>query len=320
MAAQEVVRRKVENQHRPADVIARLIENQEQILNLVATFCEVDPRSFLLPSPQEFSDTSAKQRAEFFLRVHQQKQKEKSEKFQKGLERVTKHYAPKHSEVYMDHWLFSKHLTLPMEAWTQQDLGLLEKVGVTEPVRGTFSFPFVSEQFASKLYEELMHYEETSRNTNGLIPLYRRHDNNFGSLEHCGFQPFMTNVESVWRKFLANLLPGYENAVVTHAFLVRNTVEGDETVASFKIHRDTSDLTFNLCLHASEGFEGSTVGFYTPAANAEESDAPPTEVERVYTHVHKLGHAVVHDGTQWHKTDGIKKGVRASLIIWARRQ
>jgi len=118
---------------------------------------------------------------------------------------------------------------------------------------------------------------------------------------------------------LARFMPEKGNCEVYHAFLTRNWV-GRDANANFKTHRDKSDLTFNICLHASEGFEGSTVGFFVPQSGVGVGDITPEDPrDRVYTHTHRVGLAVMHDGAQWHRTDPITKGVRASLIIWARR-
>ena len=40
--------------------------------------------------------------------------------------------------------------------------------------------------------------------------------------------------------------------------------------------------------------------------------------DRVYTHEHSVGRAVMHDGKQFHRTDPITRGTRGSLIVWAR--
>ena len=61
-----------------------------------------------------------------------------------------------------------------------------------------------------------------------------------------------------------------------HAFVTRNFVGRDQN-ATFKMHCDKSDLTFNLCLHASEDFEGSTVGFYS-GKGKELGEVPDTDL------------------------------------------
>lgn len=95
---------------------------------------------------------------------------------------------------------------------------------------------------------------------------------------------------------------------------------GRESNATFKMHCDKSALTINVCLHASPDMQGSTVGFYVNPTPSAVNGAPPSDPEdRVHTHTHAVGHAVVHDGLQWHKTHPILRGTRGSLIIWARR-
>ena len=68
------------------------------------------------------------------------------------------------------------------------------------------------------------------------------------------------------------------------------------------MHRDKSQLTINVCLHASEDVAGSTVGFYETQPDGIQPVDPD---HRIYTHIHSVGAAVVHDGRQWHKTDPI---------------
>ena len=53
--------------------------------------------------------------------------------------------------------------------------------------------------------------------------------------------------------------------------------------------------------------EGSTVGFFE--APAEPGVVPGEELRR-YTLVHAVGHAVMHDGKAWHRTDPITRGTR----------
>ena len=132
----------------------------------------------------------------------------------------------------------------------------------------------------------------------------------------------LSAVEHVFQPLVAQLMPGKGRCDVYHAFLTRNWVGRDEN-ATFKIHCDKSDLTFNICLHASPGFEGSTVAFYRDALTGASDGRPagvyqPTEDDRVFTYTHEVGRAVMHDGSQWHKTDHITSGTRASLIVWAR--
>ena len=111
-------------------------------------------------------------------------------------------------------------------------------------------------------------------------------------------------------------MPEVGSFEVYHAFVTRNYVGRDEN-ATFKIHRDKSDLTFNICLHASDGFEGSTVAFYCNDA-LEPGSQPQEPEDRCYTHVHEVGRCVFHNGNHWHKTDAITRGTRGSLIAWAR--
>jgi hypothetical protein len=88
--------------------------------------------------------------------------------------------------------------------------------------------------------------------------------------------------------------------------------------ATFKLHCDKSDLTFNVCLHATEDLQGSSVGFYRPADEESPGGDEDEEARRVLTYTHSVGRCVMHSGRTWHKTDELVRGERASLIIWAR--
>lgn len=190
---------------------------------------------------------------------------------------------------------------------------------IYEPLPGTFVFPLLQPSVCSAIYAELEHYENVARHHPELsLPLHIRHDGNLGQLESCGFEPLLKAIEKIWQPLVRELMPTKGDCEVYHAFLTRNWVDRDEN-ATFKRHCDKSDLTFNICLHASEGFEGSTVGFFRDPDGVGSAGRTPTEEERIYTHTHRVGYAVMHDGSQWHVTDPITKGTRASLIVWARR-
>jgi hypothetical protein len=190
---------------------------------------------------------------------------------------------------------------------------------IYEPLPGTFVFPLLSPSLSAAIYAELEHYETTARTQPELsLPLHVRHDGNLGQLESCGFEPLLKAIEKIWQSLVRELMPLKGECEVYHAFLTRNWVDRDEN-ATFKRHCDKSDLTFNICLQASEGFQGSTVGFFSDPDGLGSAGRTPVEDDRVYTHRHRIGHAVMHDGSQWHVTDPITKGTRASLIVWARR-
>jgi len=42
----------------------------------------------------------------------------------------------------------------------------------------------------------------------------------------------------------------------------------------------------------------------------------PDQADAVYTHVHRVGVAVLHSGRSWHCTNPIEQGERGSLIVW----
>lgn len=195
--------------------------------------------------------------------------------------------------------------------------GVSDNSSITEPLPGAFTFPLLSQSYCRAIYQELLHYEKTALERPELgLPLHVRHDGNFGSLQDCGFRPLLQAVEAVFQPLVRSLMPNKGHCEVYHAFLTRNYVSRDENT-KFKVHCDKSDLTFNICLQASDEMEGSTVGFYSDPSGVP-GGTVPTNADRVYTYRHQVGHAVMHDGRQWHKTDPITCGTRSSLIVWAR--
>ncbi|CAN0101833.1 unnamed protein product, partial [Heterosigma akashiwo] len=204
------------------------------------------------------------------------------------------------------------------------------------PVPGTWTLPLLSPAFCAAVSDELQHYEQLARAAaaggggEGRLPLPLRHDGNLGALQDVGFAPLLAALGRLLGPLLPRLGlvgPG-ARAEVHHAFVTRNW-PGREENATFKVHRDRSDLTINVCLQASDDLEGSTVGLYRdPSANPDSRDSlsrretagilVPSEEDRVYTFTHAVGKALIHSGSQWHRTDPCTRGTRASLIAWAR--
>ena len=138
------------------------------------------------------------------------------------------------------------------------------------------------------------------------------------ALQDCGFAPLLAALQEAAQSLIALVSPTPAGSAATeawdayHAFLVRNWVGRD---CDHKIHCDRSALTLNICLHASPDLVGSTVGFYYPGPDPAQA---PSESERAYTHVHRVGYAVAHSGQVWHKADMLTQGTRGSLIVWLR--
>ena len=321
-----------------------VVEEENPILVIAQLLCNAlgqdfsEARAALAPVNAEDALAQWRERnVELRQRFLKKSHAEREENATRGREAVAVHYEKaglrKHPEVYASSFpqaavlqprlvgdtqeVTSPDSTATMDGSRGQsgECGSLVVDGLKEPMPGVLHFPLLTEAHCAKLYDELQHYEATARAEPDLgLPLYVRHDGNFGALQDCGFAPLLQSVEEVLRKVVRQCLPSKGDCEVYHAFLTRNWV-GREENATFKIHCDKSDLTFNLCLHASSDFEGSTVGFYEAPMRDGET---PTEELRRHTLVHRVGHAAVHDGSAWHKTDPIIKGTRSSLIVWAR--
>jgi len=255
---------------------------------------------------------------------------------------IEQHYTPLHPDIYEERTIReackTTHLIKPFNLKKGQIL-------VEEPVKGVYVFPFLEEEFCARLWEEIHHYEKTAtKHPKWCLPLFVRHDGNIGDLQVCGFKTilkvFADASEVILQQYLnardsmdedRDEIDKQKHINFYHAFLTRNYV-GRESNATFKMHRDKSDLTLNICIHASHSFEGSTVGFYhrnkaetggsgrvtgKQQEQEQRSDETPQDDDRIYTYVHKVGFAVAHSGKSWHRTDPITNGTRGSLIAWA---
>ena len=154
---------------------------------------------------------------------------------------------------------------------------------VAEPLAGTFSFDLFTPDWCAMLWHELHHYKDVATKRPGLgLPLRIRHDGCVGELQSCGFAPALKAIERVFQPLVARHMPAKARCEVYHAFFTSNFVGRDE---QFKTHCDKSELTLNICLHASEDLQGSGVGFYrqSPAGDLKE-EVPREPQDRVYTH------------------------------------
>ena len=295
----------------PSPVVADL----EQIVAVLCAAMGKDAMETLAEVPDHATAVAAERRRQRTLRARclQAQTAHEAASRERGLAAIAEQYVPLHPSIYS--------ATAPLDL---APLPLSE--GVKEPIDGVLTFPLLSRSCCDRLWEEMHHYEAAAALSTSL-PLHVRHDGNLGRLEAIGFEPALRAIEAAIAPVLTARLRaehggdggaggGFE---VYHAFLTRNFV-GRASNATFKMHCDKSSLTINVCLHASEDLEGSTVGFYQLRQTDEPTSVPEDPTHRVYTHAHDIGTAVVHDGRQWHRTDPILKGTRGSLILWARKR
>jgi len=231
----------------------------------------------------------------------------------KGLAAIEKNYNPLHPEVY--------NIRESLAAIDNTSLTLTE---IDKPDQTVYSFPLAVPELCKKIMEEITHYEKQAITHSELeLPLHTRHDGNLGELENCGFLPLLEDILSASMPVINRQIAQEkqlsegdwsDHIEVSHAFLTRNHPTAEKT---FKIHQDKSDYTLNLCLHASNDLEGSTVGFYQERPSSEKlNHTQPEDNDRVFTYQHQLGTAAFHSGKVWHRTDAITQGSRASLILW----
>uniref|UniRef100_A0A0G4GH81 Fe2OG dioxygenase domain-containing protein n=1 Tax=Chromera velia CCMP2878 TaxID=1169474 RepID=A0A0G4GH81_9ALVE len=282
----------------------------------------------MIPGAEEAKTASITRNKILRSRVLKAETARKQELRLKGLSLLEQHYAPRHSFLYDPTEVCAAMFKTDTESSTENE----SAQSPAEISDGVFAFPLANSAFCKAVWEEIHHYEKFVRDHPDLgLPLHERHDGNLGNLQDCGFLPLLEAVEKGANR--AAEKAGRPPCRVYHAFLTRNFV-GREENAKFKVHCDRSAVTINLCVHASDDLQGSTVGFFLPKGRRgravaspkkdEENDDgsaqidPPGEEERVLTYAHKVGTAVMHDGSCWHKTDPIERGSRGSLIVWAR--
>lgn len=189
---------------------------------------------------------------------------------------------------------------------------------VGPPSFGVLALPLLDAARCASLARELAHYEALAPQL--ALPLFYRHDDNLGSLERCGFAPLLERLTALVAPLLRRLVPSSTAAQTLrarHAFLTRNAPGRRQTteVANFKLHRDKSAVTLNVCIERSADVRGSEVAFYrAPPASAAVETPSEDDVEVVYEHA--LGQCVLHTGAHWHRTRPIVVGARSSLIVW----
>ena len=231
-----------------------------------------------------------------------------------GLQLIEKNYKKLHPNVYNIKPSSEGHASSTVH---------IEHIG--SPDNAVGSYFLMEPDMCQMVLEEILNYENKAiQNIEDTLPLHVRHDGNLGELQNCGFKPiFEYMVKQSIPAFKEIINKDYEHLDennilerldITHAFLTRNHPFAEKT---FKIHQDKSDYTLNLCLHASNNLEGSTVGFYQhDPIKHQEGHLQPDKKDKVFTYHHQVGTAALHSGKTWHCTDPITEGSRASLIIW----
>lgn len=283
-------------------------QKQEDLLSVLRLLCEAIQQPLndvlqQLPSSEQAGKDEINRNRILRARCLQAQESRRAEQILQGKQAIARWYQPKHPELFSGSF---------QPAQLAEDM---HSTSPLEPHPGVFSFSLLSELCCAQIWDELHRYEaQACAHPEQGLPLTVRHDGNFGCLQECGFAALLEALQEVCEPFVKENLPQLGQFQIYHAFVTRNYVGRDEN-ATFKMHCDKSDLTFNICLHASEGFQGSTVGFYS---NSSEEGCTPSESDREYTHVHSVGRCVFHNGGQWHKTDPITAGTRGSLIAWAK--
>jgi len=148
---------------------------------------------------------------------------------------------------------------------------------------------------------------------NNDINLDCRHDNNISGLEKYTFLNEFNNYINIFVNLYVNKLFNntFENKnsdyivkkyVVNHMFYLNNYESMEEK--DYKIHKDKSLYTLNLCLDISDDCEGSYVSFYDDNNVLENN------------YIHSTGSLVLHNGNKIHKANKLTKGFRQSIIFW----
>lgn len=286
------------------------------ILHLIAAPLGMkDGREWSIPSASEAIAAERERQRSLRARCLQSQLRKQQIDRIRGLQTIERSYSPLHLDVYCS--------SVPRDAVIEESL-LDSGAQIQEPLPGVFTIPLLGPEFCSRVWDELHHYEEAAlAHPENRLPLHERHDGNLGNLQDCGFANFLGALQSLLQPLVDQCLHNAGPFEIYHAFLTRNWPELEKN-ATFKLHRDKSDWTFNVCLHKSEDVIGSTVGFYAanlPDENSGDSDElhEMEQLSRAFTYEHKVGAVVFHSGSHFHKTDPIQRGTRGSLIMWARR-
>lgn len=144
------------------------------------------------------------------------------------------------------------------------------------------------------------------------LPYFIRHDGNLAELSYYNYNKLINEFLKIINILIKKNYPNAKEQILSQSFLIYNNINRKQ---NFKIHKDNSDFTFNLCLYKSHDLQGSTVGFYK---NNDDINYEYCEKDRIFTYEHSISKCILHQGKKVHKADNLIKGERISLIIWTK--
>lgn len=214
------------------------------------------------------------------------------------------------SEKWDASWLHPDFLIMSdLISKNQTATQLLEAGLLTVVHPGIYSFPVLKKEVCEMILDESENFIRYA--TERDIPIHRPNSmNNYGViLNFMGMRDILTDLQLKYFLPVSKAFFPIEASAFTshHSFIVSYQPDKDRAL---DLHTDDSDLTWNICL-GREGFTGSGLTFCGVMAEAN---------HRQYScsYQHKVGHAVVHLGSQRHGAESITSGERHNLIMWCK--
>jgi len=216
-----------------------------------------------------------------------------------GIKKIKKHYKSIHKNLSDDSYTIQLNNTSNMvinDKYIKNDIIIINNMCQLWICRN--------------IKEELLNYKKYVEDNYHLnLPYNVRHDNNICNIENYNYSKlidrFMHNINELIIKYF----PGSKKQKLCQSFIIHNN---KSRIENFKIHKDDSDFTFNLCIYNSVDLKGSTVTFY------ENTIIVPTDNDKLMIHTHKENIALLHKGKIWHKSNNLVQGERISLLIWTK--
>jgi len=226
-------------------------------------------------------------------------------------------YGPfrRHPELFQDtfqkEWLHDDFLQISRAfeegASEDQDPDTIHPDLLNKEMDGVYSLNVFNADFIRMFNNELRNFYRVSEAYK--IPVRRPNSmNNYGVVvNEIGMRNILSSFQQTYLWPVARRLFPIQASQIDdhHSFLVRYNADED---LGLDMHKDDSDVTFNVCL-GEEGFTGGKLTFCGMFG-------APNHRQFVHTYQHQIGRAVLHLGSRRHGADDIESGNRTNLIIW----
>lgn len=181
-----------------------------------------------------------------------------------------------------------------------------------EEAPGIYSFDLFTPEYCGEFIARVVEMEEKS-----LVTRQPNSMNRYGCvLDDVGFRPMLEGLVADWVKPLCSrIFPAAGEVDDFYSFTIQYKLGMD---VSLDLHRDSSDITINVCL--GKIFEGGALYFQGGRSSAFK-EYPKAVLDfldgkEVLNYHHSIGKAVFHLGNHEHGARPIVRGERWNLIIW----